>query len=86
MLGRGQWSSALRCWSAQAIKALAAQPESHSQLDLLTCVSLLKSAGAALALVTDVGHEAAVRYLSREFALAAQQARLACRHAPPSCR
>lgn len=78
MLQLGGWSAAVLRWARAVAEQLqgavldgrlgAASPALH---DATTALGLVRAATAALALVSDVGFEAAVRHLSGEYFAAA---------------
>ena len=77
MLHRGAWCDAPACWGSRAAQVLSLGEGSSSCLgrrtDLERCVFLIESANTALAIVSDTGFEAAVRHLSKSFAVVAEQ-------------
>lgn len=84
-LRAGTWSGAAVRWTVGVADQLAAAAagasaeEAAQRHDATGALLLVRAATAALALVSDVGFEAAVRHLSQEYSAAAARVRaLAC--------
>lgn len=83
-LHAGTWSSAAVRWAVGVSDRLQAAAGSSAEEaarrhDAAGALLLVRAATAALALVSDVGFEAAVRHLSQEYSAAAARVRpLAC--------
>ena len=99
MLQAGGWSAAAIRWAAAAAKALQAAATADAMAgsqpriggaalqDACGALAVVQAATAALALVSDVGYEAAVRHLSLEYFAAASKVRQArwCVHGRAAC-
>ena len=68
MLLGGRWCNTAARWTVAGAEAQQAAPRSVAQQqDATHALLLVRAAVAALALISDVGYEAAIRHLSQEF-------------------